>query len=313
MKRHNILILESDNYSSKAIETYKTVANIFHYAHREYTPENITAIVARLGIHLDSFFLSNFMSLKFIISPTTGLNHIDIEYCISHGIRIISLKGETTFLKTISATAELTITFILMLIRNVRSAISDVTNHHNWNRDAHIGREISSMTLGLIGYGRLGQMVANFANSLGMHTIANDPYLTTYPLPATGASLSALLTQSDIVSLHAYYDSKNIKMIGDAEFQQMKKGAFFVNTARGELIDENALLRHLESGHLAGAALDVLAEELSQHFWSKKLIDYAKRNTNLIITPHIGGCTLESMRKTELFLAEKFAQTAQSE
>ena len=119
-------------------------------------------------------------------------------------------------------------------------------------------------------------------------------------------SLDRLLSQSSLVSLHVNLNERTESMFGPAEFAAMKPGAWFVNTARGELVDECALLSALESGRLSGAAVDVLRDEQTRHGASgQPLVDYARRNGNLLITPHIGGCTAESMEKTELFMVNK--------
>ncbi len=124
--------------------------------------------------------------------------------------------------------------------------------------------------------------------------------------------LDKLLEESDVVTLHVDLNPKTRGMFGRAQFDQMKAAAWFINTARGELVDESALLSALESGKLAGAALDVLADEhrLAQGMQSHPLRNYAATHDNLIITPHIGGCTVESLAKTELRLVDKLLEMA---
>ncbi len=123
----------------------------------------------------------------------------------------------------------------------------------------------------------------------------------------TKVSLAKLLAESDIVSLHVNLCDDTCGMFGREQFEAMQPGAWFINTARGELVDEGALLDALRSGRLAGAALDVLCDENATGMQGHPLIDYAKNNPRLIITPHIGGCTRESMEKTERFLAGRLA------
>jgi D-3-phosphoglycerate dehydrogenase len=118
-------------------------------------------------------------------------------------------------------------------------------------------------------------------------------------------SLQDMLSRADLVTLHVNLTPQTEAFFGATEFERLKKGAWFINTARGELVDESALLSALETGRLAGAALDVLARESSTGMGEHPLVRYARTHCNLLITPHIGGCTYESVQKTEEFLAGK--------
>ena len=122
----------------------------------------------------------------------------------------------------------------------------------------------------------------------------------------SAVGLDYLLQKSDIVTLHVSLSDRTRSFFGKEQFSRMKAGAWFINTARGELIDEMALLDALRSGRLAGAALDVLCErKFQRHGMHHPLVAYAREHDNLLITPHIGGCTVESMEKTEVFMANK--------
>ena len=133
-----------------------------------------------------------------------------------------------------------------------------------------------------------------------------DPAVSQSALPPDLklVTLDKLLAQSSLVSLHVSLSAETEGMFGAAEIGRMKPGAWFVNTARGELVDEAALVAALESGRLSGAAVDVLRDEQTRQ-GVQPLVECAKRRNNLLITPHIGGCTAESMEKTELFMAKK--------
>ncbi len=269
----------------------------------------ISIIVARLGYNLSDEFLGQFPNLNYIVSPTTGLNHIDSAYCRSKGIEIISLKGESVFLDSIHSTSEHTLGLIFTLVRNIIPSALSVLNDRAWDRDRFVGRELSSLTLGVIGAGRIGRHVIEYGHLFRMNVLVCDPLKKKEDLNRLGVdvcSKSRLLSESDIVTIHVDYRSENKNMFTFQEFGLMKQGSFFVNTSRGELVAEQDLIAALESGHLAGAALDVLADEHQMnHFFEKPIFEYAMQNRNLIITPHIGGCTLDAMQKTELFVAEK--------
>jgi phosphoglycerate dehydrogenase-like enzyme len=172
------------------------------------------------------------------------------------------------------------------------------------------GRELYGRTMGLVGYGRLGRLVARSLKALDTRVLAADPHIDPGAAEAgvRMVSLDQLLAEADLVSLHVNLDDKTRGFFGREQFAAMKPGAWFINTSRGELIDEASLLQALESGRLAGAAVDVLCDERTDGMGAHPLVAYARGHDRLLITPHIGGCTLESMAKTELFLAEKVAR-----
>jgi len=219
-----------------------------------------------------------------IASCTTGTAHIE-----AGDVPVISLQGEREFLRDVWATAEHTWGLILALVRRIPFAHNDVVAG-NWDRERWQGTELRGKTLGILGYGRVGRQVATFARAFGMKCICH-------------------IKGVDIVTVHVPLTDETRGMFSYREFGMMKKGAYFVNTSRGGLVDEEALIAALETGHLAGAALDVVAGE--PYACSPALLRYAKTHSNLIITPHIAGNTLESRRKTQLFIAEKIREWQQ--
>jgi D-3-phosphoglycerate dehydrogenase len=153
----------------------------------------------------------------------------------------------------------------------------------------------------------LGRIVGKYLQAFDARILAHDPHIN-QKATDSGISVSGLedlLQQSDIVTLHVSLSPTTQSFFGREQFSEMKAGAWFVNTARGELIDETALLDALRSGQLAGAAVDVLCGEQHDGKMNHPLVAYAREHDNLLITPHIGGCTVESMEKTEVFMANK--------
>lgn len=264
----------------------------------------------RLANKIDAELLAKAPALSLIVTATTGLNHIDLRAAEHHGIEVLSLRGKTDFLKDIRATAEHTIGLMLSLIRHLPSATAE-TRSGGWRRDPYQGTELYGKIVGLLGYGRLGKIVARYLRAFDARVLINDP-LYTEGIVADGVeSVSAqkLLTEADIVSLHVDLREETKGFFNAPMLQAMKPGAFFINTSRGELIDETALLRGLESGAIGGAALDVLSNEQTTGMGENALVKYAQTHDNLIITPHIGGCTVESMGKAEHFLAQELYTT----
>lgn len=274
-------------------------------------------LVVRLGLRIDAHILSQAASaaganrLVAIASPTTGLDHIDLQAAERFGVAVLSLKGERAFLDQVFATAEHTIALMLSLVRSVPAAFTSV-QQGEWRRDLFRGRELNGRTLGIIGCGRLGSMVAGYGLAFGMRVVVYDPYQSRLPQGIEIAnSLEDLLRQSQVVSLHVPLNGETTGLFDATCFAAMQPGAILVNTARGAVIDEPALLAALNSGKLAGAALDVLADEPPQGF-SLALVEWAQRQPNrLIITPHIGGATQESVEKADLFIAGKLADYLQ--
>jgi len=208
-------------------------------------------------------------------------------------------------LKEIRATAELTIGLMLALMRNIPSAARDVLDGH-WDRDRYQGRELYGQDVGLVGFGRLGRIVAGYLLAFGSRVRVYDPAVPDPNMPGVeSVALEDLLKTSRLVSLHASYSRENEQFFNADCFEHMPCGAWFVNTARGELVDESALLAALESGHLAGAAVDVLAAESALSLPTHPLVQFACSSDRLIVTPHIGGCTLESMERAEYFVVRK--------
>ncbi len=315
MSKEYILITEPARYASQALSIYQSLGEVValeNASNIDTYLKKATVLVVRLGINLSAKLLKSAPHLKFIVSPATGLNHIDLDFCKDNAIEVLSLKNEKEFLQTVTATAELTIGLILVLVRRLIAAHLDTVKGANWERDKFCGRELTSLSLGILGFGRIGQMVARFSKTLGMKVYAYDPYVHKSSYQARGVKkvrLSELYALSDIISVHVDYPPKYKCMIGTKQFNQMKRGSFFVNTSRGELIDEKALVQALKTGKLAGAAVDVLQNEYNQKLLFKSpLIKYARANNNLVITPHLGGCTLDSMQKTEIFMAKKLQE-----
>lgn len=266
----------------------------------------------RFRHRIDRQFLEKCSRLKYIAINATGTDHIDERACNEKGVEIISLKGEGSFLRQVYATGEHTLALILALLRRIPQAFEDV-KRGGWNRGNFIGGELHGKCVGVVGWGRLGQMVGSMLHSFGCDILTFDPHVRLQPedvdvLGVRMVTLSELLGSSHIVTLHVNLTEDNRRFFNRECFQAMKQGSLFINTSRGDLVDEEALLEALTSGHLGGAALDVLSGESASGMNWHPLVQYARTHDNLIITPHIGGATRESMEKTEIFIAQKLAR-----
>jgi D-3-phosphoglycerate dehydrogenase len=305
-----VIIIEPHNYSEEANSILRTFSQVDECAlNREKLLEEISAydvLITRLGHHINREVIDRGKNLKAIVTATTGLDHIDVEYAQEKGIVVLSLKGEHEFLRSIPATGEHTFALILALLRNIPAATNSVLDG-KWDRDLFIGRDLEGRRLGLVGVGRVGQKVAQIAQGFNMQVSGYDPSPDqTISHVEYLSSLEELLSWAEIISVHVPLNSETSLLISEPELSMMRPGSYFINTSRGMVVDEEALMAKLAQGHLAGAALDVIhSEQEIQTGVTSPLIEYAKVNKNLILTPHIGGATLDSMHKTEIFMAQK--------
>jgi D-3-phosphoglycerate dehydrogenase len=308
-----LLITEPQDFCPAALQRLETC---FHVDLGPLTQQDLVdrvadydALFVRLGHRLDRALLMQAGRLVVIVSQTTGLDHIDLEAAREQGIMVLSLKGERTFLDQIRSTAELTWGLLLALARHIPAAYAHV-NAGGWDRERFKGVDLAGRTLGVLGYGRLGTMVADYGRAFGMRVLASD-LTAEIPTSIEKCTLETLCREVDVLTVHIPSRPENQLLMGHAQFALMKPGALFINTSRGDVMDEAALLAALEEKRLAGAALDVLTEEFARDTRadaSIRLRRYAASHDNLLITPHIGGATLDSMHKTETFMAERLLE-----
>ena len=314
-EKPRILIAEPDDFSPKVVAYLRRYAEVdLHNCQPEDIPEALMQYDVfwfRLAHQLDEKVLHPDMRCKILASPVTGIDHIDESLCQEYGIKIVSLRGEREFLREVRATAEMAIGMAIALMRNIPQAAQSV-KAGEWDRDRFRGNELYRKTAGIIGFGRLGRIVAEYFHAFGMQVLACDNRKVEVPEWITFTdSLDELVQQSDLVSLHVNYHKGTHHLIGADVFRQMKNESVFINTSRGGIVDEEALLFALEEGRIKGAALDVLQGEpdIDQ---DHPLVAYAKTHNNLLILAHIGGNTYESFEKTEQFIAQKVVEEIQS-
>ena len=167
------------------------------------------------------------------------------------------------------------------------------------NEELFRSNELNGKTIGIIGFGRIGKMMARFSNAMGMNVVIFDPFVISNDTKVTQLdSKEELLINSDIVSLHYHLTSETENSFNAYDFAIMKKGAFFLNTARAELVDEEAMLESLSNGHLKGAAVDVITYEYMYDKWNHPVVKFSREHDNLVLSPHVAGLTIESERKS---------------
>lgn len=267
---------------------------------------DIHVLFAPLGFMVDKAKMDMCPHLKAVVSNTTGVPHIDMEEAARRNIAVCALHDEQEFLDTITPTAEHAIGLMLAAWRNIPAA-HGVASSGQWDRRPWgAPRMFSRMRLGLVGYGRLGKKVGKIATAMGMDVSFHDPNIL-----GGEETLLDLARRSDVLSLHAPANEQTRGLVSRQILETLPRGAMVVNTARGELLDSEALLDLLEDGHIHAAALDTVDGEYDPNFSSRfadsRLARYARDHDNLILTPHIGGSTLDAWTETEARVLDKAA------
>lgn len=270
-----------------------------------FDPARVEAIFVRLAERIDDAFLARFPALRFLVTPTTGLNHLDLSALERRRVDVISLAGRTEFLDTIHATAEHTIALALSLLRRLPDAVQAV-REGAWDRYPFKGGELARSTVFILGYGRLGRQVHRLYSAFGADVIAHDPIPDRAPAQISVRREEGL-ERADLLSIHINLTNETTGLLGAADFLRMKPGSMLVNTSRGEIIDQTALFDSLRSGRLAGAALDVLWGEPAPLSPAVRaaLEEFGPR---LMVTPHISGFTHNSLERVEDFMVQRLLE-----
>lgn len=252
------------------------------------------AILVRSATQVDAELLGAAKQLKVIARAGVGLDNVDIKTATQAGVMVVNAPTSN-----IISAAELTVTHILSLARHVPMAHASLTQGQ-WKRSSYTGTELYEKTIGIIGLGRIGALVAERLRGFGVEIVAYDPYVTTtraQQLGVTLLSLDELLAQADFITIHMPKTPETIGMISAKELALMKPTAYVVNVARGGLIDEEALREALLNGVIAGAGLDVFVNEPPKD-------DALTSLPNVVVTPHLGASTDEAQEKAGISVAK---------
>lgn len=253
----------------------------------------VAILDASMKVSFDRSMLDRAPTLRVISTATTGADHIDSQCLAERQVRLLTLAGEREVLHDLTPAAELSWTLLMACCRRLRGAINHVLEGR-WIREDFPGIMLKGKVLGIIGCGRIGSWMARYAHAFDVNVIGYDPFVDPWPEQIRKTELEVLLATADLISLHVPLSDQTRGMIGIREFGLMKAGAVFINTSRGGLTDEAALLEALSSGRIAAAGLDVLEGEpvVNRH----PLVEYARKHNNLIITPHIGGFSPDAVK-----------------
>lgn len=313
--RPRALHLELDAYPSDARATLETAFDVVDG--RDVDERTLTdalaggdyaALFVRLGVRVDRSTVAAAPGLRLVVTPTTGLDHLDVDGLRDAGIRVLSLRDARQHIVGVHATAEHTWGLLLACLRHLPAAHADVAAGH-WRRVPFLGTELAGRTIGIVGHGRLGRRVAGYARAFGMHILVHDidpDAVADLPDGTAAVDPDALLAGSDVVTLHLPLDDTTRGWLDSTRIARLREGAVVVNTARGELIDETALAGALAAGRLAGVAVDVVADDArwSEQVAASPLLGLLGTGANLVVTPHIGGWARDAVATTRRLIAD---------
>lgn len=244
-------------------------------------------------VYIGKDILDAAKKLKVICTASTGTNHIDKPYVAKLNLPILALTEEREVINRISSTAELAFSLTMASLRHVVKSHKAVLEGE-WDYEKYIGRQMNCLTIGSIGYGRLGSMYSRYCKAFDSRVLVYDPYKDVKDKEIEQVdNLKYLLQESDVVAIHVHVTEETIGMINKECFDLMKKDVVLVNTSRGDMVNEVDLVDFLQSNPDARVATDVLADEIRNRMDSP-LLKFAKESEQIIITPHIGGMCREA-------------------
>ncbi|MBB6501460.1 2-hydroxyacid dehydrogenase [Pedobacter cryoconitis] len=257
-------------------------------------------IAVRTKFKIDRELMEAAPRLKFVARAGAGLDNIDEAYAKEKNIQLLNAPEGNR-----DAVGEHAMGMLLSLINNHRKADIEIRNGI-WDREGNRGWELKGKTVGIIGYGFMGSSMARKLSGFEVNVIAYDKYKTGFSdAYARECSMEEIVKHSDVLSLHIPLTAETRQMVNEEYFYHFKKNIFFINTARGEIVNTKAVLKAINSGKILGAGLDVLEAEkfpnLAEQSWYEEL----SASQKVILTPHVGGWTFDSYRKISEVLADK--------
>lgn len=298
---YKILVITPVKHISGVVEKLNSIGNVDYLD--DPTPEKVISVIGgydaiytnpnKSKVFIGKEIIDAATQLKVICTASTGTNHIDKEYVKNKKIPILALTEEREVINKISSTAELAFALTLSGLRHV------VNSHNNalkgeWDYTKYIGRQMNCLTVGVVGYGRLGSMYATYCKAFDSKVIVYDPYKTVADTSIKQVDdINVLLTESDVIAIHVHVTDETVNMFNVKMFSKVKSDVLIVNTSRGDIINETDLVEFLLGNPESKIATDVLANEVRDRL-SSQLLKYAQDSTQVTITQHIGGMSREA-------------------
>jgi len=256
---------------------------------------NVSAIFTnpnRTKIFLGGDIFDSLPNLRVICTASTGTVHIDCALAKSRDVSIVSLKNETDFLSKVTSTAELAFTLLLTVVRHMIPATYDVVGGE-WDCDKFIGRQVSDLKIGVLGLGRLGKLFAKYCDCFGAEVSFYDPYVDEIATLKNVRKIEIMknfLCDLDVVSIHIHATDENVGFISREFLEMCRDDVIIINTARGEVVDEIALVEFLRRNPNSHYATDVIHNEVARH--ESPILKHLQNSFpggNVTVTPHVGG------------------------
>lgn len=295
-----IKILVTDGMDKKAVKSledagFEVVQQFYEVEELKDKVKEFDAIVVRSATKIRKEIIDAALEtkrLKLVIRAGVGVDNIDVNYALEHGIQVRNTPNASS-----ASVAELAIAHMFAIARNIH--IANVTMRDGqWNKKQYKGIELNGKTLGLIGFGRISSQVAKKAHALGMKIVYTDLLGAAEGYDEYSyVSQDELLANSDFISIHVPFNKERGAVLGEEQFEKMKDGVYLVNTARGGVVCEESLIKALNSGKVAAAAIDVFEEEPTKN---ETLYTHSK----VSVTPHIGASTKEAQARIGVEVVE---------
>ena len=262
-------------------------------------------------IKLDNQLIQKAHLLKAVFSPTIGFDHVDQVSLAKKGIQFSALGLENEFRSTLWSTAEHALTLILTAYRDIKHMSSDVENNFSWDNRKYFFNDIRNSTIGIIGFGNIGRKLYDLLKPFNCNILVYDPYISTSEISQYDVSktdLNSLLMASDIVTLHVPLNNETKYLIDFREFLLMKSKSIIINTSRGGVVNELAFLKAIKENKINGGAFDVVENESPFGVSNSLLVQEARHNKKILITPHVGGSSQDYLHKVFSYSLDRLSE-----
>ena len=262
-------------------------------------------------IKLDNQLIQKTHLLKAVFSPTIGFDHVDQVSLAKKGIQFGALGLENEFRSTLWSTAEHALTLILTAYRDIKHMSSDVENNFSWDNRKYFFNDIRNSTIGIIGFGNIGKKLYELLKPFNCNILVYDPYISTSEISQYDVSktdLNSLLMLSDIVTLHVPLNNETKYLIDFKEFLLMKSKSIIINTSRGGVVNELAFLQAIKENKIKGGAFDVIENESPFGVSNSLLVQEARHNKKILITPHVGGSSQDYLHKVFSYSLDRLSE-----
>lgn len=229
-------------------------------------------------------------NVSIINSCSTGLNHIDMNYCKENNITVQCHKNDYKLIEQLPSTAELAFGLMLSLVRKIPDS-RDHVSRYNWDYTQFLGRQVKDLNVGIVGFGRLGRMMNKFCKAFDAKTFIYDPYVE-----VEQTSLEEMIKICDVISLHVHVTPETVNLVNKKLLDLSQKDLYIINTSRGDIVNEVDIVSALYDGNLTGYGADVVRHEFGS-LNKSPIIRAMNKGMNIIVTPHTGGMTIEGQTK----------------